>query len=73
MAATLTYATGAFDPFTRDQASMFKKLALAFLGIGTAAERHTAQAEYPGRQRHRGQGSSGADGATTRGSCASPG
>jgi hypothetical protein len=45
MAATLTWATGAFDPSTRDQASMFKKLAYAFLGVGTAAQRQTAQAE----------------------------
>jgi hypothetical protein len=45
MAATLTWKTGDFDPYTRDQASMFKKLAFAFLGVGTAAERATAQAE----------------------------
>lgn len=45
MAATLTWSSGAFDPYTRDQASMFKKLAFAFLGVGTAAERATAQAE----------------------------
>lgn len=45
MAATLTWKTGDFDPYTRDQASMFKKLAFAFLGVGTAAEKATAQAE----------------------------
>jgi hypothetical protein len=45
MAATLTWATGTFDPTTRDQASMFKKLAYAFLGVGTASQRQTAQAE----------------------------
>lgn len=45
MAATLTWKTGDFDPYTRDQASLYKKLALAFLGVGTAAERATAQAE----------------------------
>ncbi len=45
MAATLTWKTGDFDPYTRDQASRFRKLALAFLGVGTAAERATAQAE----------------------------
>lgn len=45
MAATLTWKTGDFDPYTRDQASMFKKLAFAFLGVSTAAERATAQAE----------------------------
>jgi hypothetical protein len=45
MTITLTWATGAFDPYTRDQASMFKKLAFAFLGVGTAAQTATAQAE----------------------------
>lgn len=45
MTITLTYKTGKFDPFTRDQASLYRKLALAFLGVGTAAERATAQAE----------------------------
>ena len=44
MAATLTWKTGDFDPYTRDQASYFQRLALAFLGIGTAAQRATAQA-----------------------------
>ncbi len=36
---------GSFDPATRDQASMARKLALAVLGAGTAAERATARAE----------------------------
>lgn len=45
MAATLTWKTGDFDPFTRDQASMFKKLAFAFLGDATQTQRATAQAE----------------------------
>ncbi len=45
MAATLTWKTGDFDPYTRDQASMFKKLAFAFLGVGSAAESATARAE----------------------------
>jgi hypothetical protein len=45
MTITLKWATGAFDPYTRDQASMFKKLAFAFLGVGTAAQTATAQAE----------------------------
>ena len=44
MAATLTWKTGDFDPYTRDQASYFQRLALAFLGIGTAAQRATSQA-----------------------------
>jgi hypothetical protein len=49
MAATLTWKTGKFDPFTRDQASNFKKLAWAFLGVGTAAQAATAQAELLGQ------------------------
>lgn len=48
MAATLTWKTGDFDPFTRDQASMFKKIAFAFLGDTTAGQRQTAQAELLG-------------------------
>jgi len=44
MTATLAWKTGDFDPYTRDQASRFRLLALGFLGVGTAAERATAQA-----------------------------
>lgn len=49
MAATLTWKTGDFDPYTRDQASMFKKLAFAFLGDATGSQRATAQAELLGQ------------------------
>ena len=46
MALTLTQPViGSFDPATRDQASMARKLALAVLGAGTAAQRLTARAE----------------------------
>lgn len=45
MAATLTWKTGDFDPYTRDQAALHQKLAYAFLGAGTAAQKATAQAE----------------------------
>lgn len=45
MAATLTSRTGKFDPYTRDQAPLYQRLAYAFLGVGTAAQRRTAQAE----------------------------
>lgn len=45
MAATLTSKTGKFDPYTRDSAALFQRLAYAFLGVGTAAQRRTAQAE----------------------------
>jgi hypothetical protein len=45
MTATLTWKTGKFDPYTRDQAALFQRLAFAFLGVGTAAQRRTAQAE----------------------------
>lgn len=48
MAATLTWKTGDFDPYTRDQASMFKKIAFAFLGDTTQGQRQTAQAELLG-------------------------
>ncbi len=46
MAITITSgASGLFDPATRDSATYFQKIARAFLGIGTAAERSTASAE----------------------------
>lgn len=46
MALTLSSpVVGMFDPTTRDQASMARKLALAVLGAGTAAQRQTARAE----------------------------
>lgn len=45
MAATLTWKTGKFDPYTRDSAALYQRLAYAFLGVGTAAQRRTAQAE----------------------------
>ena len=45
MAATLTWKTGKFDPYTRDSAALFQRLAFAFAGVGTAAQRRTAQAE----------------------------
>lgn len=40
-----TPVQGSFNPATRDQASMARKLALAVLGAGTSAERLTARAE----------------------------
>lgn len=45
MAATLTWKTGKFDPSTRDSAALYQRLAYAFLGVGTPAQRRTAQAE----------------------------
>lgn len=48
MAATLTWATGAFDPYTRDQASLFRKVKLAEGASGTAKEQQTARAELTG-------------------------
>ncbi len=45
MTATLTWKTGDFDPYTRDQAALWQRLAYAFLGAGNAAQRATAQAE----------------------------
>lgn len=48
MAATLTWKTGDFDPYTRDQAPLFTKLKYAEGGEGTAAQRATAQAELFG-------------------------
>src|SRR5688572_3509926 len=48
MAATLTWANGTFDPFTRDQASLFRKMKMADGADGTAAERATALNEVNG-------------------------
>lgn len=48
MAATLTYKTGSFDPFTRDQASIFKKMRFADGSEGTSDQRVTAQNEMFG-------------------------
>lgn len=46
MALTIPWGPiGQFDPFTRDQASYYRKVALAVLGAGTAAERETARNE----------------------------
>lgn len=45
MAATLTWKTGDFDPYTRDQASLLQKLAYAFAWAGNAAQKATALAE----------------------------
>jgi hypothetical protein len=46
MAATLTWANGTFDPFTRDQASLSKKTTFAQVGSdATEAQRTTAQNE----------------------------
>lgn len=36
---------GKFDPYTRDQAALYQVLAYAFLGVGTAAQRATAQCQ----------------------------
>jgi hypothetical protein len=49
MTITLTWKTGDFDPYTRDQASLSKKIAFAEVGSdATAAQRATAQAELLG-------------------------
>lgn len=45
MATTVTSAVGKFDAFTRDQAPTYNVLAKAFLGVGSLAERVTAQAQ----------------------------
>lgn len=46
MALTIPFGPiGQFDPFTRDQASYFRRVALAVLGAGTSAERETARNE----------------------------
>jgi len=45
MAATLTWKTGDFDPYTRDQSSLLQKLAYAFAWAGTASQKATALAE----------------------------
>lgn len=50
MALTITTGPlGQFDPATRDQASMARKLALAVLGAGTSSQRQTARAELLAR------------------------
>ncbi len=50
MALTVTNGPFAqFDPFTRDQASLARKLAMAIMGAGTAAQRETARNELLNR------------------------
>lgn len=41
---TVSGPIGNFNPYTRDQAALWQQLAYAFLGVGTAAQRATAQA-----------------------------
>ena len=56
MALTVAWGPiGVFDPYTRDQASYFRKLALAVLGGGTNAERETARTELLQRPDFRAQ------------------
>jgi hypothetical protein len=44
MTATLTWKTGDFDPYTRDQAPLYTKIAYA-LGVGNAQQSATARAD----------------------------
>lgn len=43
MSLTLVSIAGKFDPFTRDQAPVYNVMAKAVLGVGSLAERLTAQ------------------------------